>query len=259
MTKFRYAVLSDIHSNLTALVAVMNEADKSGPYDEILCAGDVAGYGANPNECIMLLEKARAKIVRGNHDRAVSGGDSSRFNSDAKAGAMYNASVLTHQSRRFLEKLRPYPYVSETFAMVHGSFYGCHEDTDISALEDAVSAFVGLKKLERRVGIVGHTHIPLHVSCSGVEGKLDFVKNPKGERHATTLAEGAPAYLLFNPGSVGQPRNGSPEAAWGIMEIDGDDVMFDFRRTKYDVEKTQRRMRNAGLPGVLSDRLSHGR
>ena len=142
MTRFRYAVLSDIHSNLTALVAVMNELDRLGPYDDILCMGDITGYGSNPNECIMIVEKSRARAIRGNHDRAVCGGDSDRFNSLAREAARYNASVLMPESRKFLERLSPEPYVSELFAMAHGSFNFDPENTYIFENADAAEALV---------------------------------------------------------------------------------------------------------------------
>jgi diadenosine tetraphosphatase ApaH/serine/threonine PP2A family protein phosphatase len=240
----RVAVVSDVHSNLHALEAVLAEVDRGG-FDEIWCLGDVVGYGPKPNECVALVQERTAICLAGNHDLVVLGKIAlATFGGEAGAAAAWTREVLDAPARGFLTTLAP-------SAVTTGAelFHGSPRDPvwDYVLTEDA--ARWTLAATTAPLVLVGHSHIALELAGdgTGVRG---------GQAAAGTTLDLAAARRLLNPGSVGQPRDGDPRAAW--LEVDTSAGRATFRRTDYPVERTQAEMRELDLPEVLAARLEHG-
>jgi predicted phosphodiesterase len=240
----RIAVLSDVHSNLHALEAVLADADAAG-VDEVWCLGDVVGYGPRPNECVALLRERASVCLAGNHDLVVLGKiPIAAFAGDAAAAAAWTRGTLEEGWRRFLDGLEPQGSVREV-ALYHGS----GRDPVWEYVLSVATARATLALTEAPLVLVGHTHAALEFSVDGGSARGDTA--PAG----TTVELGALRRLL-NPGSVGQPRDGDPRAAW--LEIDNESGWATFRRIEYPVERTQAEMRAAGLPEALAARLTEG-
>ena len=240
----RIAVFSDVHANLHALEAVLAEIDAGG-FDEIWCLGDVVGYGPRPNECTAIVRERADLCLAGNHDLVVLGKiPMILFADDAGVAARWTQGILEDDARAFLETLEP-------LATRPGAelFHGSPRDPvwDYVLSEDA--ARESFAATTEPLVLVGHSHIALELASDGLRllgGKADG---------GMKVDLGGPRRLL-NPGSVGQPRDGDPRAAW--LEIDNDERRATFRRTDYPVEQTQAEMREAGLPRALADRLARG-
>jgi diadenosine tetraphosphatase ApaH/serine/threonine PP2A family protein phosphatase len=240
----RVAVVSDVHANLHALEAVLAEVGRGG-FDEIWCLGDVVGYGPKPNECVALVQERTAICLAGNHDLVVLGKIAlATFGGEAGAAAAWTREVLDAPARGFLTTLAP-------SAVTTGAelFHGSPRDPvwDYVLTEDA--ARWTLAATTAPLVLVGHSHIALELAGdgTGVRG---------GQAAAGTTLDLAAARRLLNPGSVGQPRDGDPRAAW--LEVDTSAGRATFRRTDYPVERTQAEMRELDLPEVLAARLEHG-
>ncbi len=244
----RIGLLSDVHGNLEALEAVLAHADAQ-PLDLLLCLGDFVGYGPDPNRCVEVLETRLRAAVVGNHDQAAIGArDISGFNPYAQEAMLWTRSVLTERARNYLAELPEYAELPEAegLLLAHGS-------PRYAAAEYVVDSKVARASfLARRfkVAFVGHTHQPAVFSeakrrVSG-RGLLPEVPLPLDLRHR----------YIVNVGSVGQPRDGDPRAAYLIYDIEGPSATL--HRVPYDLEATQRKMGEAGLPSVLIDRLSYG-
>jgi predicted phosphodiesterase len=248
----RYLVFSDVHSNLEALEAVLSTA--TGTYDRVLCCGDVVGYGPNPNEVVKRLIEARTICVRGNHDRAAAGLDEADlFNESARAAIFWTRGILTPDHRAFLRTLSKGPWMSDDhqFQLVHGSVLD--EDEYLMAVEDVLQ---NLKTATVPMTFFGHIHFPCLFSLSPF-GQL--VLRICGEEALPSevwmqLEEGT--RYLINPGSVGQPRDGDPRAAFLLFDSDARAVKF--RRATYDIKAVQEKMRLVRLPEFLIERLSVG-
>jgi predicted phosphodiesterase len=240
----RVAVLSDVHSNLHALEAVLAEVDAAG-IDEVWFLGDLVGYGPRPNECVALLRARAAVCLAGNHDLVVLGRiPIVAFAGDAAAAAVWTQGVLDDDARAFLATLEPQAE-ARGVALYHGSA----RDPVWEYVLSAEVAHATLSLAGTPLVLVGHSHAALEVSEaeSGLRG---------GAAPAGTTLELGTVRRLLNPGSVGQPRDGDPRAAW--LEIDNDAGRATFRRTEYPVERTQAEMRDVGLPEVLAARLATG-
>ena len=240
----RVAVISDIHANLHALEAVLAAIDADAP-DEVWCLGDLVGYGPKPNECCALVQARAATCLAGNHDLAVRGTiDLAEFSGDAGDAAAWTKTVLADESQRFLDGLQPQGKASGV-ALYHGSARDPVWEYVLSD-EAATATFV---LTEEQLVLVGHSHAALQVSLrdSVLEGGLA----PGG----TELELGG-ARRLLNPGSVGQPRDGDPRAAYLLLDLDRQRASF--RRVEYDIERTQTEIRDAGLPELLAERLALG-
>ncbi|HEY8103832.1 MAG TPA: metallophosphoesterase family protein [Gaiellaceae bacterium] len=237
----RVAVLSDIHSNLHALEAVLGEIEASG-VDEIWCLGDVVGYGPRPNECTALVQARTSICLAGNHDLVVLGKiPVVAFAGEAAAAAAWTQGVLDDAARAFLDTLQPSAIAPEA-ELFHGSALDPIWDYVLSD-ETARRSFAATSA---PLVLVGHSHISLH-----------FRPDAAGElATGGAVVELGTGRHLLNPGSVGQPRNGDPRAAW--LEIDNDAGRARYRRTEYPVERTQAEMRERGLPELLAERLAHG-
>ena len=241
----RTCVVSDIHANLHALEAVLEAIDGEGA-DELWCLGDLVGYGPRPNECTRIVRERADVCLVGNHDLGVLGRlDLDLFAADAAASARWTAAELADDARRFLESLRP-EGTRASVALFHASARDAvweYVMTEDVAAESLVSSPEALT-------LVGHSHLALEFSLTGplVRGSLA----PEG----TELELDEPDRRLLNPGSVGQPRDGDPRAAYLVLDLDARRATF--RRVPYPVERTQAEIRERGLPESLAARLEHG-
>jgi len=238
----RIAVLSDIHANVVALDAVLAA---TGPVDAVWHLGDVVGYGPDPDAVIDRLRDAAAVGVRGNHDAAALGGpEIDWFNPDARAAMEWTRTRLSERSREWLAEL-PERRVASDWTLVHGSI----RDPLWEYVTSGAVAATSLDLLTTPGGLHGHTHVPIAWAARdhGVTSTI-----PADGR--TVQIE--PRRALLNPGSVGQPRDGIPTASW--MIVDTGTWTATWRRVAYDVAQVQARMRAAGLPSRLAERLSRG-
>jgi predicted phosphodiesterase len=240
----RVAVVSDIHANLHALEAVL-EAIDANPVDELWCLGDLVGYGPKPNECCAIVQARAAVCLCGNHDLAVRGTiDLVEFSGDAGTAAAWTREVLSDDARGFLDGLEPAGEAAGV-ALFHGS---ARDPVWEYVLSDE-AAITTLMLTEEPLVLVGHSHAALQISLRDqvLEGGLA----PNG-----TDLELSDGRWLLNPGSVGQPRDGDPHAAYLLLDTDAQRASF--RRVAYDIELTQSEMREAELPDALIERLALG-
>jgi len=242
----RYALFADIHSNLEAFQAVREEFKKE-KIDEYICLGDIVGYAANPNDCIQLVKELNpVTIIAGNHDWASAGkADINYFNPIAKEAILWTQKELTKENKNFLQNL---PLIKEfnDFVIVHGSLYSPEKWYYIFTLQDAKRNFDVQKK---RICFVAHSHQPFIISqdregnCEGVRGTKVSLKDDYR--------------YLINIGSVGQPRDGNPDACYCLYDADKNEI--EIKRIPYEVKKAQDKIISAGLPPKLAFRLSLGR
>ena len=246
----RYLVLTDIHANLEALDACLVDARSRG-YDKTLVLGDLVGYGADPNAVIERIRSLKPMaIVRGNHDKVASGLEQAEgFNAVAKSAAKWTLDVLQPEYREWLAALPEGPInIDELVEICHGSPF--NEDAYIFDELDAVRA---LKTSSRPLCLFGHTHYPVTFELSA--DAFDTLVPTTASVAERWLKEGAK--YLVNPGSVGQPRDGDPRAAYAI--VDTRRRCVELLRLTYPVEEAQDKVIRAGLPEVLAQRLAVGR
>jgi predicted phosphodiesterase len=246
----RYLILTDIHANLEGLETCLTDARSRG-YDETLVLGDIVGYGPDPNAVIDVIRDLKpVAIVRGNHDKVACGLEQAEgFNSVAKSAAKWTLDVLRPAHRDWLCALAEGPIdVDETVEICHGSPFD--EDAYIFDELDAVRA---LKVANRPLCLFGHTHYPVTFELS--DESFDSVGSASAPQMIVQMRDGC-KYLL-NPGSVGQPRDGDPRAAYAIADTTRRRI--ELYRMKYPVEETQAKIVKAGLPEVLAQRLAVGR
>ena len=246
----RYLVLTDIHANLEALDAVLADARVRG-YAKTLVLGDLVGYGADPNAVVERVRAlAPAAIVRGNHDKVACGLEQADgFNTVAKSAARWTLDVLTPEYRQWLAALPEGPIdVDDTVEICHGSPFD--EDAYIFDELDAVRA---LKVATRPLCLFGHTHYPMTFELSAET--FDSVGPATAGEAQLELKPGSK--YLVNPGSVGQPRDGDPRAAYAI--VDTVHRLVELIRLRYSIEDAQSKVIRAGLPEVLAQRLAMGR
>lgn len=242
----RCLVLSDIHSNLEAFRAVLDDA---GAVDQIWCLGDLIGYGPDPTACVELLRSRPHLCIVGNHDQATLGKiPLDDFNADAHAANLWNREQLTTDNLAFLDAL-PETLVEQPFTLAHGS--PCHPIWEYVISPAAALAAFGC--FETAFCLVGHTHVPL-IFRLDAEDRRDgcqvLLPQPNGP-----ISLG-PDRLIINPGGVGQPRDGDRRASYLILDREANTVAY--RRVEYDFEKTQAKMRRHGLPIRLIIRLGYG-
>lgn len=242
-----YLIISDIHANLEALEAVLAAAP---PHDHVLMLGDLVGYGADPNA---VVERVRAlpamTCVRGNHDKVAVGIDSPEgFNHLARLAIAWTASTLTPDNRAWLTALPQGPrLVDEVVKICHGAPF----DEDVYIFDD-LDAVRALRESERPLCLFGHTHVPAGYRLTH---ELRHVGPPRGADFTMRLDDGAK--YLVNCGAVGQPRDGDPRAAFGVF--DTTTRVLSVHRVTYDVARAQEKIRAAGLPDPLANRLAAGR
>ncbi len=241
----RTLIVSDIHSNLEALDAVLAHAARQGGFDRIWCLGDLVGYGPDPSACLGLLREFDLVAVAGNHDYAAAGViDASDFNGAAYAAIQWTAEQLAADDKSFLAGL---PTVSQQppFTLVHGSL----RDPIAEYLTHPAQALATLELLTTPYCLVGHSHYPF--ICRENAGRPLFLALPDGQPVALDGER-----CIVNPGSVGQPRDRDPRSAYAVFDSDGPSV--EHFRAEYDIAATQNKMRSASLPQYLIDRLDHG-
>ncbi len=243
----RYLVITDIHANLEALDVCLADASARG-YDRALVLGDIIGYGPDPNAVIdRVLELDPLAVVRGNHDKIALGLEQAdAFNINARAAAQWTLSTLTPSNRAWLVDLPQGPtIVDDLVEICHGS--PVDEDEYIF---DEIEASRGLDAARRPLCLFGHTHVALAFRLAG--RSIGTVSAPGG-----TLSVDPDAKFLVNPGSVGQPRDGDPRAAYALVDTAA--RRLDMIRLEYEVARTQQKMSAAGLPEPLIRRLAAGR
>jgi diadenosine tetraphosphatase ApaH/serine/threonine PP2A family protein phosphatase len=245
----RIAVVSDVHANLAALESVLRHAESEHALDAVWSLGDLVGYGPQPSECLTRLRGFDFLSVAGNHDLAASDViDTEDFNPAAAAANAWNASQLSEEERGFLREL-PRTLELERMQLAHGSL----RDPVWEYLITIPGALAQFELMAMPFSFVGHTHVPL-VFIEGSEAAfdLDYMQPSAGE--VVQLGE---RRLILNPGSVGQPRDGDPRAAYAIYDTEAQTVAF--HRVEYDIAATQAVMADAGLPQSLIERLNRGR
>lgn len=218
-----YGIIADIHSNLEAFRVVLQELRAA---DQVVCLGDIVGYGPDPNECIALMLEKKIPSVAGNHDKAAVGEMSTQwFNENARLAVEWTAGQLTGPNKEYLSSL-PLTLEFPDFQIVHGSLVNPLEEY----LENRAVAFPTFEKMTKNLLFVGHTHVPLHLRS---EEKT-----------------------IINPGSIGQPRDGDPRASFGTY--DSEKKEFTLYRIEYNIPLVQEKMKKAELPPHLIERLSYG-
>jgi diadenosine tetraphosphatase ApaH/serine/threonine PP2A family protein phosphatase len=241
----RIAVISDIHGNWHALEAVLADIEREG-VDETWCLGDIVGYGPQPNRCVAETQAHSAICLLGNHDLAALGKvDLAGFSPDAAESARWTMTVLSSEALEFLKTLEP-KGEREGIELFHASprdpvwEYVLSESAVRSALDLTTAGLV----------LVGHSHIPIALLLSNGDALAGGLAKGGSE---IELTEGR---WLLNPGSVGQPRDGDPHAAYLLLDLERRTAHF--RRVAYNIEATQAEIREAGLPEALAERLGEG-
>ncbi len=246
----RTLILSDVHSNLAALEAVVRNTEAGGPIGAVWCLGDTVGYGPQPRECIERLQSMGAVWVAGNHERAATGAISTDdFNPDAAVAAIWTAAQLSEPQLQALDAL-PEVVTEADFTLVHGTL----RDPIWEYLYSEEAALAHLSLQETAFGLVGHTHVP-----AVAYQHPDWTQGCEMYRigHGETVPLSERGKMVLNPGSVGQPRDHDPRAAYAVYDTDGGEILF--TRVEYPITETQRLMADAGLPRWLIERLSQGR
>lgn len=241
----KIAIVSDIHGNLEALEAVAGELDRLG-VREVVCLGDVVGYGASPRECLDFVTERATATVAGNHDAAaVCEGASDFFNQAAREACSWTARELRASDRAFLASLPLRVKLDDLkVELVHAE---CVMPRMFDYIQDCVDGYRALQEVEPgNVCFVGHTHVPV---CFQEEGPF----YADGGRYQFDPRSRA----VVNVGSVGQPRDGDRRASFGVF--DSEERVLEIRRVAYDYESAARKIREEGLPQVLGERLRFGR
>ncbi|MGQ9589151.1 MAG: metallophosphoesterase family protein [Planctomycetota bacterium] len=239
----RYAILSDIHGNLTALRSVLSTLDRLA-VDVYACLGDVVGYGPDPSPCLRELRKYNALFVAGNHDYAVCGKiDTANFNSYARSAIQWTRQSLSPADLDFLGAL-PLVLHLDGLDLVHGSLYAPEL---FDYVQTSYDAFLTMERMHAPVCFVGHSHVPVtfvqeQVICYRIDTEISV--RPFGK-------------VIVNVGSVGQPRDKDPRASFAIYDTDKELVTI--HRVPYDTDYAAKRVRLAGLPAPLGERLRLGR
>jgi predicted phosphodiesterase len=245
----RYLIVSDIHGNWEALEAVLERARNS--YDQVVCLGDVVGYGPDPNRVVEWVRANALTTIRGNHDRASVGlEDLEWFNPVARAAALWTQNELTPENREWVRALPKGPAQIDSFQIVHGSPL----DEDGYVVNATEASFV-FPYVSCDLTFFGHSHLQGGFVWS--KQRVRSLQKPRVLFGVEALDLEADCQYLVNPGSVGQPRDLDPRAAFVIY--DGRKRSVHYHREPYDISKTQTKIRAAGLPDLLADRLALGR
>jgi diadenosine tetraphosphatase ApaH/serine/threonine PP2A family protein phosphatase len=243
----KYLVISDIHANLEALDAVLAAA---GAYDHALVLGDLVGYGADPNAVIDRVRSlGPSTLIRGNHDKVGAGLENTDgFNYLARHAISWTANELTPEHRQWLAALPQGPVlVGDLVEICHGTPF----DEDVYIFDD-LDAMRALRAARRPLCLFGHTHV---VAAFQVSGEMRNVGHLRGAQ--IDIPADGDARLLVNCGAVGQPRDGDPRAAYGLLDTATRSLSL--KRTDYDLQSAQAKIVAAGLPDVLAQRLAVGR
>jgi diadenosine tetraphosphatase ApaH/serine/threonine PP2A family protein phosphatase len=242
-------VISDIHSNRPALEAVLEAIGETGP-DELWCLGDLVGYGAEPDRCTELVRERCDFSLSGNHDLAVLGEiDVSTFSETAATAVEWTQGVATEETLAYLRGLSP-----QGGRAGFGLFHASPRDPVWEYVLSLDQAEAGLDAMEERVGLIGHSHVALFFTRPAAKRPTYAQGAQAGDGAGVETATGR---WLLNPGSVGQPRDGDPRAAW--LELDTEASTARYHRVPYDIDAAARAILDAGLPSPLAERLQIGR
>jgi diadenosine tetraphosphatase ApaH/serine/threonine PP2A family protein phosphatase len=242
----KYAILSDLHSNLPALTRVLDECERLGLAD-FLITGDIVGYGAQPNECCERVRALKAHVIRGNHDEvAVKPGKEEWFTAPARACILWTREVLTEENRQFLEELSPSARV-EGAHLCHGSLP--EPDLYTTTPQDAL---LTLQVMEEQLCFLGHTHYAEWYMYRRDNHPPSQHPRPQGgECHLA-----ADRQYVINAGAVGQPRDGNSQASFATWDTAA--KLVTIHRVSYDIATAQQRIYEAGLPANMAERLKFG-
>lgn len=239
----RYAFIADIHANLEALTTVLKDIETVAP-DRIVCLGDTVGYGAEPRECLAILRERQIPTLAGNHDMAVCNRLSTQyFHSEAQASVRWTQDEITEEDRTFLSGLSLLGE-ADLFMAAHGTIYRPEMFEYILSVFDAQMSF---EAFESAFGFVGHSHVPAVFVQDG--DRIEIL-----QRAEVTVPE--PRRAIVNVGSVGQPRDGNPHAAYMLLDTESRAVTL--RRVPYDVDRTVRKILATRLPPINAYRLMEG-
>jgi len=242
----RHAILGDIHANADALQVVLDSVDSSR-IDQIVCLGDIVGYGAEPVRCLEMIQDLGCDVIAGNHDwAAIERITIDFFNAYAKAAAIWTRDQLTPSHKEYLAGL-PLTLTYDHFAIAHGTFHQPEAFNYIQTVFDAQLSFEALKSLGSQLGFLGHSHVPVgFFDTDPITYTLDQEIPIDGDK--TTIV---------NAGSVGQPRDENNKASYAIFDTDAGKV--EIVRLDYDIDAAAAKIREAGLPEILAARLYHGK
>ena len=240
----RTLIISDIHANLTALEAVLSDADQ---FDNVWCLGDIVGYGPDPNECIQRIQELPGLVcLMGNHDAAVSGKiDVAAFNNEARMGVLWTRDQIEEQHNAYLLGLESHAIMDSVY-LAHGS----PREPIWEYVMDTRTALSNFEHFETPFCFVGHSHFPLKFQKRNEQHIADLSIPQVGS--TTSMVPKA----IYNPGSVGQPRDRDPRAAYAMY--DSDRQTWTSCRVAYDILNVQDRMRAAKLPERHINRLAAG-
>ncbi len=250
----KYAILSDVHGNLEALEVVLAHTRAEG-CEKYVCGGDVVGYNANPRECIQRIRETNMPCVMGNHDEYIGlDCDLSAFNPYAAEAVIWARQQLNEEERRWLSTLRRIRLV-DSFSVVHCTWDSPKNWGYVQTEHDAVSSFL---YQPTQVSFHGHTHVPLSFVLTPKSNKPEDLGAGRvtGGFYDTITVEKGHKYFV-NVGSVGQPRDGDPRAAYVTYDTAGGVIKL--HRLDYDIASTQAKIRKAGLPERLAERLEIGK
>jgi predicted phosphodiesterase len=244
----RYLILSDIHANWEALQAVLGRA--AGQYDKIVCCGDLVGYGPDPNPVVDWVRSDVAFVIRGNHDKAAVGLENLEwFNPVARTAAIWTQNELTPENAVYVRQLAKGPLAVDSYHIVHGS--PLDEDEYLIGGPEVAQVF---EYLDRNLTFFGHTHVQGGFAVAGGWGYV--LRGPSPEEESSGLDLNPEGVYLINPGAVGQPRDGDPRAAYVLYDPESRCVVY--HREAYDIASVQAKIRAAGLPDFLAERLAVG-
>jgi predicted phosphodiesterase len=241
-----FAVISDVHGNLEALTAVMDDIRMNARVDETVFLGDAVGYGANPNEVVGLLDSCCRIKLMGNHDYSALGLlDPAEFNTYAQSGINFSVAVLTPESRRILATFEMTSRIADAF-LVHATPKTPESWSYCLSMLEAGRQFGAFAE---SICFLGHSHQPI-VFHEDLSGEIDILTEDK-----IRLQPGS--RYIFNVGSVGQPRDGDPRSCYVLYDTEAQDVTY--RRVAYDIQAAQSKMKDVDLPSFLIERLAFGR
>ncbi len=235
----KIAIISDIHGNLEALTEVFNYLANNN-INDVYCLGDIVGYGPNPNECVSLISEKCIKSIIGNHDHAVLGLTSVEyFNDFAKLSTFWTTNNISETSKDFLLSL-DFQFKTKTLMFVHSSPSDPASWNYILSETDAKYEF---KYFDQNICFIGHSHYPVIFSKKGYSRKRKVKLNTTNK-------------YIVNVGSTGQPRDGDSRACFSVFDTEQN--LIEYVRLEYDIEKTRKKIKKAGLPMFLADRLKKG-
>ncbi|RRR68005.1 MAG: metallophosphoesterase [Candidatus Viridilinea halotolerans] len=248
----RILLVSDIHSNLAALEAVLLDA---GSFDQLWCLGDTIGYGPCPNECVDLMRHHANVAISGNHDLACLGQiDLRDFNPDARNANLWNGEQLTPANHAWLANLAPRTDVDARYMLAHGS----PREPVWEYLLSVEAAQANFELFSHTICFIGHSHVQLGFRQRNPYDRVErFLPDMHHQPPRDNVVDLSGSCRFFiNPGSVGQPRDQDKRAAYALLDTDA--ATLTFMRVEYDIERTQRQMVEHNLPTALIRRLDYG-